>query len=64
MALLYNFPIFLAGFPWDVGNSTIQTLNILSGDHSDVFNYFFTIVIFFGLVALCIGLLVKLISRS
>ena len=54
-----------AGFPWDFGEGDISVLHIMQGQQgADVFNYFFTIILFFGLIAFSIGLLIKLISRS
>jgi len=47
---------------YEIGKITVKTMQIIP--HNDVFNYFFTIVSVFGLIAFSIGILVKLISRS
>jgi len=54
------------GFPWNFGQGDISVLQIMQSgqEGADVFNYFFTIIIFFGILAFAIGLLIKLISRS
>lgn len=47
---------------YEVGKITVKVMQIIP--NNDVFNYFFTIVSVFGLIAFSIGILVKLISRS
>lgn len=46
---------------YEVGKITVKVMQVIP---NDVFNYFFTIVSVFGLIAFSIGILVKLISRS
>lgn len=46
---------------WDIGQVTINTLNITG---NQMFDYFFTLVSFFGLLTFSICMLVKVLSRS
>lgn len=41
-----------------------NVLEIMTGDGTEIFNYFFTLVMVFGWVAFGIGLLFKIINRS
>lgn len=51
-------------FPTD-GQFTFNVAHVLtSGDYADAFNYYFSLVLPFGLLAWWIGLLIKTISRS
>ena len=47
---------------YELGNITVKVMHVVP--NNDVFNFFFTIVSVFGLIAFSIGILVKLISRS
>ena len=49
--------------PWD-GVQTFNIMQVMVGEGSEVFNYFFTAVSACGLVAFGVGMLVKVISRS
>ena len=42
----------------------VYTLQILTGDGTEMFNYFFTLVIVMGWFAFSVGLLFKIINRS
>lgn len=48
---------------WSIIDFT-GTVNPLSVTENAMFNYFFTLVVLFGLVSLIIAMLVKLISKS
>jgi hypothetical protein len=47
---------------WSGGDVSFQILEIVSGN--DAFNYYFTLVWVFGMVACMFGLLVKVLTRS
>jgi len=50
-------------WPW-TGEVTFNIMQVMSGDGSEYFNYFFTLVSAFGLFSFGIGCLVKIVSRS
>jgi len=47
---------------WDGGEVTFAILEILEGN--DAFNYYFTLVWIFGMIACMFGLMVKVLTRS
>ena len=50
-------------FPWS-GEITVNVIPIMSGEGSEYFNYFFTIMIVFGLICFGFKILIRLVSRS
>jgi len=46
---------------WDIGQWTINPLPVTG---NEMFDYFFTVVSFFGLLAFAISMLIKVVSRS
>lgn len=50
-------------FPWS-GVTTFNPIILMTGDGSDVFNWFFTIIMVWGLFCWGVGLLCKIVSRS
>ena len=46
------------------GNVTFEILDVMQGTGSAVFNYFFTQMMVFGIIALMLGMLFKVLNRS
>lgn len=49
------------GFPWVPGDYTFNVVPIVN---NPMFDYFFNAIILFGVLSLCIGWVVGLISKS
>ena len=50
-------------FPWS-GVTTFNIIQLLPGADYQAFNYFFTLIMVWGLFSWGVGLLCKIISRS
>lgn len=48
-------------FPWDAGDYTFDIVSVLN---NQMFDYFFNAIVIFGVLSLCIGWVVGLISKS